>query len=224
MSTPNQLPEQFEPLDVSKHQDLKRIKSSGFAFAKNLASVPLAFSEMQAAARFFPIVLPQQGMLSPMALFSLKEDSPNPYVDEKGNWKVPYIPICLRLYPFILARVEDKETKKDKFVLCIDRDSDHLSKDEGEPLFTEKGELSDLTQKTFEMLKVYQQELSTTQAIFTQLAEKELVVDQEGFKAVDLEKITTLDDAAIAGFVKNGTMPLIYCHLQSLTHLHQTAS
>ncbi|MBU0973793.1 MAG: SapC family protein, partial [Proteobacteria bacterium] len=93
-----------------------------------------------------------------------------------------------------------------------------------EPLFTEKGELSDLTQKTFEMLKVYQQELSTTQAIFTQLAEKELVVDQEGFKAVDLEKITTLDDAAIAGFVKNGTMPLIYCHLQSLTHLHQTAS
>ena len=224
MSVPNQLPEQFEPLEASKHQGLKRIKAPGFAFAKTLASVPLAFSEMQAAARFFPIALPRQGMLSPMALFSLKEDGPNPYVDEKNNWRVPYIPICLRLYPFILARVKDKETKKDRFVLCIDRESDHLSTDEGEALFKEDGELSELTQKTFEMLKVYQQELATTQAIFTQLAEKELIVDQEGFKAVDLEKITAMDDTFIAGLVKNGTMPLIYCHLQSLAHLHQTAS
>jgi hypothetical protein len=39
----------------------------------------------------------------------------------------------------------------------------------------------------------------------------------DGFKGVNMEKLLTLDDKTIADFVKNGTMPMIYIHLQSLS-------
>ena len=191
---------------------------------------------MPAASQFFPIVLPGQESFGPVALFSM-EEGVNPYVDDQGQWKVHYIPLCLRLYPFIMARVADKEAGQDKFVLCLDRESDFLSTEEGEPLFTEQGELSELVLNTFETLKIYQQELSTTQNLFSQLAEKGVITDQkfefqvngqsksiEGFKGIDMEILTSLDDESIASLVKNGTMLLVYCHLQSVSNLPLVAS
>ena len=226
MSTALESNEKLEPLEKSKHQDLRLSKLQTFDFAKNISSVPISFSEMLPVSQFYPIILPADGNPTPMALLSLKEGT-NRYVDEQGRWKAPYIPLCIRLYPFILAKVENKE---DQHVLCLDRSAEHFAAGQGEPLFTADGEPNEFVQGVLNTLILYQQEVSMTKALFTILAEKGLIVDRkfdfqisgqqrsiDGFKGIDMEKLITLDDKTIADFVKNGTMPMVYSHLQSLS-------
>ncbi len=217
-----------EPLENAKHQELRLSKSQNFGFAKTISSVQLSFSEIQQASNHYPIIFPADGSCIPTALLSLKEGE-NKFIDELGQWKVPYIPVFFRLYPFTLAKIENED---DKYALCIDRDAEHFSAGQGEPLFTADGESNEFVQGILKTLKVYQNELATTKALFTLLAEKELIVDRkvdfqingepksiDGFKGVDMEKLLTLDDETIAGFVKNGTLPLVYNHLQSLSNI-----
>ena len=77
--------------------------------------------------------------------------------------------------------------------------------------------------------ETYQNELKTTQVLFENLDQKEVIVDRafkyrvnqeeksiDGFKGVDMEKLITLDDNNLAGLVKNGTMGLIHEHTHSL--------
>ena len=171
MSTALEPHENIEPLEKSKHQQLRLSKLQTFNFTKTISSVPISFSEMQPASQFYPIILPADGNPTPMALLSLKEGT-NRYVDEQGRWKVPYIPLCIRLYPFVLAKVENKE---DQYALCLDRNAEHFAAGQGEPLFTADGEPNEFVQGVFNTLKLYQQELALTKAMFTALAEKELI-------------------------------------------------
>lgn len=229
MSTALELPENFEPLDKLKHRELKFSKLEHFNFAKTISSVPVSFPEMQLVSQYYPIILSADDLPTPMALLSLEEGA-NQYVDEQGRWKVPYIPLCLRLYPFILAKAGNKGTKEDQYVLCLDRTAEHFAGGQGDLLFTEAGEPSEFVKTVFKTLTLFQQELAATQTLFAQLADKQIVVDRkfefqskgqqksvDGFKGVDMEKLITLDDKSIAGFVKDGTMPLVYIHLQSLS-------
>ena len=226
MSTALEPHQNIEPLEKSKHQELRLSKLQAFNFAKTISSVPISFSEMLPVSQFYPIILPADGNPTPMALLSLKEGT-NRYVDEQGRWKAPYIPLCIRLYPFVLAKVENKE---DQHVLCLDRSAEHFAAGQGEPLFTADGEPNEFVQSVFNTLKLYQQELAVTKVLFTALAEKGLITDRkfdfqisaqqksiDGFKGVDMEKLITLDDKTIADFVKNGTMSMVYSHLQSLS-------
>jgi len=98
MSTTLDPHENIEPLEKSKHQQLRLSKLQTFNFTKTISSVPISFSEMQPVSQFYPIILPADGNPTPMALLSIKEGT-NRYVDEQGRWKVPYIPLCIRLYP-----------------------------------------------------------------------------------------------------------------------------
>ena len=226
MSTALEPHENIEPLEKSKHQQLRLSKLQTFNFTKTISSVPISFSEMLPVSQFYPIILPADGNPTPMALLSIKEGM-NRYVDEQGRWKAPYIPLCIRLYPFVFAKIENKE---DQYALCLDRNAEHFAAGQGEPLFTADGEPNEFIQGIFSTLKLYHQELAVTKTLFTALAEKELIAARKfdfqingqqrsvnGFKGIDMEKLLTLDDKTIAGFVKNGTMPMVYTHLQSLS-------
>ncbi|SDT84704.1 SapC family protein [Desulfobacula phenolica] len=218
----------IEPLEHSKHQDLRLTKTSGFTFAKDISAVKLSFSELRHASRFYPIVFLNNAPGIPQALLSL-EIGKNACVDEAGNWKVPYIPAYFRLYPFTLAKIQEQE---DKFALCLDPEAEHFKSGMGDPLFTADGAPTEFVQKNIlNFLQVYQQELKTTQALFNALEEKELIVDKafkytlnqteksiNGFKGVDMEKLTALDDKSLADMVKNGTMGLVYEHTHSLSN------
>ncbi len=234
-----------EPLDKSKHQDLRLSKVNNFNFAKQISSVHLSFSEMQQAAQYYPIIFASDGTCIPTALLSL-EKGKNNYIDDQGIWKVPYLPFYFRMYPFALVKIDNKEeiekdtkeeTKEDKFVLCLDPDAEHFATGQGEPLFTADGEPNEFIQGILKALKVYQEELAKTKILFTLLAGDNLIVDRkiefqvngqpksiDGFKGVDMEKLLAMDDKIIAALVKNGTMPLIYSHLQSLSKIGALAS
>ena len=232
MSEIRSLPDNFEPLDPEKHQALRFSELSHFNFAKSLSSVPISLTELQQAANFYPIILPGTGSPVPSALLSIEEGT-HPYTDDQGKWKVPYIPLCLRLYPFLLARADNHAEGQNQYVLCLDREAEHFSSQTGEPLFTESNEMRGFVTHTFDTLKLYQQELAAVQSLFAQLNEKGVITNRifefdvqgqkkrlDGFRGVDMEKLVGLDDASLAELVKNGTMSLVYCHLQSIRHLH----
>ncbi len=215
----------LEPLEKTKHQTLRFSKSLDYSFAGKTTAVQLSFSELQQACQYYPIVFPRDGASLPMALFGIGKRE-NTYVTPQGQWKVPYIPFTIRMYPFTLAKIQPQE---DQFALCLDPDAPHFASGMGDPMFTADGEPNDFIQGILKTLTAYQQEIATTQALFTALAENELIVDRkiefnvngkarsiDGFKGVDMEKLVTMDDAFLAELVRKGTLSLIYSHLQSL--------
>jgi len=218
----------IEPLEHAKHQDLRLAKVSDFNFTKNISAVKLSFSELRHASRYYPIVFLNEAPGLPQALLSL-ESGKNACIDEAGNWKVPYIPVYFRLYPFALAKIQEQE---DKFALCLDPEAAHFKPGMGDPLFTADGEPTEfIRENILNSLKIYQNELETTQALFKVLDEKELIVDRafkytlnqeektiNGFKGVDMEKLVALDDKSLADMVKTGTMGLVHEHVNSLAN------
>ncbi len=220
----------IEALDHAKHQDLRLAKIPSFKFAENVSSVKLSFSELRMASRFYPIVFLGDDSCLPQAILSL-ETGKNACLDASGNWKIPYVPLYFRLYPFTLARIEDQE---DRFALCLDPEADHFKPGMGDPLFTADGQPTEfIEKKVLETAKRYQQELDATQSRFNTLNEKGLIADKSfnytvnqeekkvgGFKGVDMEKLVTLDDKELADMVKDGTMGMIYEHNASLTNFN----
>ena len=216
----------IEPLDHSNHQELRLGTISAFNFAKPISIVKLSLSELRHAAMYYPIIFLKDMPCIPHALLSL-ENGKNACVNEEGQWKLPYIPAFFRLYPFTLAKIQDQD---DKFALCLDPEAEHFKSGMGEPMFTADGESSDfINQKILKPLQQYQKELTTVEALFKSLKEKDLIADKifkytinkeeksiNGFQGVDMEKLIALDDKNIADMVKNGIMGLIYEHLNSL--------
>jgi hypothetical protein len=223
----------IEPLDPSKHQNFRLSIAQNFSFAGTTPSVKLSYSELRQAARYYPIIFQNASGSVPQALLSLEADN-NAFIDDNNNWKVPYIPVFFRQYPFTLAKVADKENE---FVLCIDPDAPHFGMGQGEPLFTADGKLTDLVTNILKGLQLYQKELAATETLFKKLDEKGLIVPRnyaiqthtgikniEGFNGVDMEKLVGLDDAIIADFVRTGTMGFIYEHVNSFANMPMLVS
>lgn len=219
--------EKIEPLDPSKHQNLRFSKISSFAFAGTISAIKLSFSELRQASRYYPIVFFKVAPCIPQAILSL-ENGKNACIDEAGNWKLPYVPAFIRFYPFTLVKVEEEE---DKFVLCLDPEAEHFKSGMGEPLFTAEGKPVEFIDTVLKSMTTYQNELSATEVLFKRLDEKEVIVDRaikyklnqeeksiDGFQGVDMEKLVTLDDKSLADMVKNGTMGIVHEHINSLVN------
>ncbi len=221
--------ENVETLNKNKHQNLKYCPLNSYAFARGLSRVPLAHSELVRASRYYPIVFPAEGRPVPQALFDVKDEG-NVFVDDNGRWLVPYVPAHIRRYPFILGKTDDKE----RFVLGIDPRAPHFSQEQGDTLYTQDGEPTELVNRAAEFLKRYQQELMETERLFSVLADKGLLVDKKfdigrkeqqisvrGFKAVDWDSLKNLDDDTLADWVRQGIMGLIHAHLHSLDNVRR---
>lgn len=223
---------QIEPFSNEIHENL-RFTSTNFSFASETHMVQLSFSEMRAASRFYPIVFPANQPNTPHAILSFKENSNN-FVDDNGNWTVPYVPFIIRAYPFILAKNEDE---KDQLILCIDPQAPHFREEFGEIMFKADGSINDFTKKIMDSLNLYYAEMEHTKKLFAKLTDNDLMEDKQisvtkdykeqtvgGFKAVEMEKLLEMDDKFIAELVKEGTMHLVYEHLNSIPNLNTLAN
>ncbi len=221
----------IEGLSNEKHIDLRFAPMNSFDFAKTVVNAPLSASEFLQAARYYPIVFPNEGT-SPMALFNLGPKT-NRYINDQGVWTVPYVPAHIRRYPFIFAK-QDKSEATNNFVVCIDVKAPHFATGQGEPMFTANGELSEFTNNMIEFLKKYHHELDITQMLCRELEDQSLLVDKKitidkngqkiqigGFRCVDIEKMNNLDDSVLAKWVRNGLIGVVNSHLQSLANLKE---
>ncbi|MEA1968538.1 MAG: SapC family protein, partial [Thermodesulfobacteriota bacterium] len=167
----------IEPLSKNTHQNLRFDKISGYEFAKNITSSPVSASEFLQASRYYPVVFPVDGA-APLVLFALNQKT-NLYVNGDGSWKVPYIPAHIRRYPFVFANSDKKDQEKNTYVFCIDREAPHFAADQGEPMFTANGDLSDISQNAMNFLEKFQSELTVTQTLCKELDDKEVLVAKE---------------------------------------------
>ena len=222
----------IEPLSKSKHKELKIQPVKSFDFARNLTSVPLSYREILKASRYYPIVFSANEAPTPLALLSVNKEG-NAFIDSDGNWTASYIPLHIRRYPFILGQTD----QEDSFVVCIDPEAPHFSTDQGEPLYTEEGEGTDMLNRATEYLKQFHQEMVTTQQMFQALDGKEIFREKRmtigrgdkqeaaisGFKTVDTKVLNGLDNETLGTWVKQGIMGLVYAHLHSFDNIKAMA-
>ena len=217
----------LEALDTDKHKDLRFTQARDFGFSAGLASAPLSASEVVEAAKCFPVVFPTEGPLLPLAMLSVQEGV-NSFVDAGGKWLGSYVPAHVRRYPFILGNTDTP----DNYTIMLDPKAPHFTDPGGEALFADDGERGPTLNKVVEFLSAFQQEITATEQLLKPLDEAGILTVQrleladfegktatiEGVRAIDREKLFALDDAVLAGWVRDGMMNMIDAHLASLNN------
>ena len=218
----------IELLSKEKHSNLKIKALDNLLFAKENPSFPVLISESENVAATLPIVFSAEENPSLFAITSL--GSENLAMNSEGKWLSSYVPAVYRKYPFAYANIKDNPEQK---AVVIDIEAQNLSETEGEALFDEQSNQTQLLKDTIQFLTSYEQEAMRTKSLAKIILDSGILEDRElsigegetkqvlvkGFKVVSVEKLNALDDAILASWVRNGIISFINIHLKSLNNL-----
>ncbi|PJB69434.1 MAG: sapC family protein [Alphaproteobacteria bacterium CG_4_9_14_3_um_filter_47_13] len=213
------------PLDAKKHANLGLQKNFGMGFTKSVNAVPINMIEMPQICHFYPIAFSPDQNATPVALIGLR-DNENLFLNEKGEWEPnSYIPAYIRRYPFIFSEMPDS----DQLTLCVDM-ADNIVNENGDQKFFEKdGKPSQLAQNALEFCKSYHAAAQQTLEFSRVLGTSGLLVERQaeinigegkkinfsGFRIIDEQKLSELDDADFMEWRRKGWLPFLYAHLFS---------
>lgn len=189
--------------------------------------IPLGFAEMKNMSYHTPIIINKLDDGEFVAFTSINERVN--IFHQNGV----YIPAFIRTYPFLNVVVKNKG-QNDQNVIGIDN-GDSISKDSGENIFEEDGELSQDTSKKVEIVRELTRQREVSKNIILELKKHNLLKKQEfkivldgtekvvleEFYVVDRTKLVELDDATLALWAKNGWIHLIDTHLESLVNFEK---
>jgi hypothetical protein len=214
-------------LDREQHKAL-RLQPGDARFAASNQSVPLVAAEFPQACLEYPIVFSkgQGDRWLALALTGLTLGS-NAFVNAQGQWNARYVPASVRRYPFILA-----EGDKQQLSLAADLAAPHLGA-QGEPLFDDKGEPTELARNVMSALADFQQQAANTHELLQQLDEAQVLSQQnlqvrlgdgqqavvEGVWIVDEAKLRTLPADKVLAWFKTGQLAAIHAQMLSLRNL-----
>lgn len=215
------------PISKDKHaaKKVKRIDSFDFAAKFQLASVMA--HEFTRAGAIYPIVFVEdkaKGEYTPVALMGIEEGE-NLYVDGSGRWHASYIPAVIRRYPFALAATG----QANQFTVCIDEGSSLVTEADGNPLFDDKGEPTDVIENVKKYLGELQQMDALTREfcryirehdLFTplkmQLRQGAAVRNIAGSFVINEDRLAKSSDEVFLEMRRRGYLPAVYAHLVSL--------
>lgn len=214
-------------LDRELHKSL-RLKPDGARFASKNQMVPLLAAEFPEACLEYPIVFAKgnDGQWLALALTGLQTGA-NAFVDTNGLWNARYVPASVRRYPFILAEVANGQLS-----LAADLAAPHWGT-EGEPLFDDKGEPTELVRNLMTLLDDFQNQARLTSTLAQKLDESGLLSQQdlqvtlgdgrnaavEGMWIVDEAKLRELPDDKVLAWFKGGELAVIHAQMLSLRNL-----
>lgn len=214
-------------LDRQQHKSL-RFSPADARFAARNQAVPLLAPEFPEACMEYPIVFAkgQDGRWLALAVTGLQPQT-NAFVDAKGQWNARYVPASVRRYPFILA-----EGEGNKLSLAVDLSAPHFA-GQGEPLFDDKGEPSDLVNKLMPMLADFQAQALQTAAMLKEFEDAGLLTQQnlqvrlgdgreasvEGVWVIDEPKLRQLPDEKVLAWFKGGQLAVLHAHMLSLRQM-----
>ena len=223
----------FVPLDSVSHRNLRVSWSCGVGFAAQQPFAPFVLREIKDIAREFPIVFGPDSM--PCALLAI-EPGYSPFVSADRQWLGSYLPSYLAGYPFQLRRLPgEAQSSSDKLALLFDREAPHFVTGDGEPVFTENGQLSPTVLRSVENLKRFQESLPATLKAVEALqvlglfAEKKVRVRTSsarehqvvGINIIEESRFHGLDDQAFITLRQAGALPLVYAHFHSHANLRR---
>lgn len=213
------------PLDSKEHKDLGLKKEFGLDFTKGVNAVPINMIEMPQICHFYPIGFAPDETATPVAIIGLR-DNENLFLDNNDQWvQNTYIPAYIRRYPFIFSEIPGK----DQLSLCIDLNKKVVESNGEQPFFEEDGKPTQLSQNALEFCKSYHAAAQQTIEFGRALHEADLLVERQaeinigdgkrinfaGFRIIDEEKLSTLDDKLFMEWRKKGWLPFLYAHLFS---------
>jgi hypothetical protein len=205
-----------------------RIKEIGsFEFASKFHIAYVTMQEFPRAAAIFPIVFledKEKDEFRPVVLLGLNAGQ-NLFVDADGKWQASYVPAIIRRYPFALTpRGNDGQ-----YIVCIDEESSLVSTTEGNPLFDEKGEPTQVIENVKRYLSELQQMDTLTRGFTSFLKEQNMftplnlrvrdnakVKNISGCYVINEERLNNLSDQTFLDIKNKRYLPAIYAHLISL--------
>ncbi|TYL45816.1 SapC family protein [Marinomonas sp. IMCC 4694] len=222
------------PINKEQHANLKVKPIESFEFASKFHIASIMVHEFVRAASVYPIVFLEdkaQDEFRPVTLLSL-DAGENLFVGEDGKWQASYVPAIIRRYPFALAKNPDQDT----FTVCVDEDSDYVSTEDGQPLFNEKGEPTEVIENVKRYLGELQQMEAFTKAFCHFLAENNLftplnmrvrAADQiknvTGCYVINEERLNNLSDKKFLEIKEKRYLAPLYSHLTSLSQIERLA-
>jgi hypothetical protein len=218
------------PVNRQTHKKTSVRKTTSFAFAKDVNSVPIVDVEFPRVCVEMPIVFSrtETGIVS-LALLGAKQNQ-NAFVDDKDDWSGRYVPAFFRRYPFVFA-VQDGT---DQMTLCLDEAYEGLNKkDIGERMFDGEGTDSSYLRTVLQFVEEYQATFNRTQSFCDRLEEAGLLEEARvdytladgtkggvtGFLRVSNDKFRALDDTQIAAMFRSGDLDLIQAHFLSMQQI-----
>lgn len=223
------------PLNKGTHAKTKVKPIDSFGFAKPFHIASLMVHEFARAASVYPIVFledKEHDEFKAVVMLGL-EAGENLFIDDAGTWKASYVPAIIRRYPFALARNADQP---EQFTVCIDEESAVVSKEEGQALFDDSGEPTQVVENVKRYLgEMHQLELFT-KAFTRFLAENNLftplsmrvryggqIRNVTGCYVVNEERLNNLSDAKFLDLREKRYLAPIFSHLTSLAQLERLA-
>ena len=217
-------------LNLEDHGDLCLSTQSDYRFTAGANAVPLVVAEFFEAAKYYPIIFAPnaEGVIMPLALLGLRSGE-NVFVGEDGGWTVPYVPAFVRRYPFAPA---GSAARPEQFTVCIDESSPLLSKEGGERLFDDQGNVTDCLRNAMKFLEDFQKQTIRTAAAIERFAKHGLLREADavlrasneetlkypGVRIVDEQARDALSDEAALELFRAGELAAVYAHQASLSN------
>jgi len=223
-------------LDTVVHRDLRLdTMPSAVPLIADFTSFAITISEFAEAGREHPILFvraaPENGKetVAPVAVFGLKPGE-NLFVKD-GQFTGSYLPAMIRSYPFTMARIENS----DRWALVFDSSWKGLNRTEGQPLFDDKGEATEVLKQIHTFVQNIETDLERTRHACAALLELKLLkpmrfdaqlvngesLSVDGFLTVDEEAVTKLTDQQIVTLYRNGLLNLLHTHQLSLGNMRR---
>lgn len=222
------------PINKEKHSGLKVKSVESFSFAGSFHIASVMVHEFVRAASVYPIVFledKEQDEFRPVVLLGLNAGE-NLFVDDEGKWQASYVPAIIRRYPFALA----KAPEQDDFTVCIDEGSHYLSEDDGQALFDDNGEPTEVIENVKRYLGELQQMEVFTKSfchflsennLFTPLNMRVRAADEiknvTGCYVINEERLNNLSDKKFLDIKERRYLAPIYSHLTSLSQIERLA-
>ena len=212
------------PLSVDSHgsKSLRRVQD--FGFVAKAPAVPLNAAEFMQAAAHYPIVFTQSDPPIALAVLGI-EASVNLFVSVDNRWEQgAYIPAYVRRFPFVFMTVANEN----KYVLCIEEETDALVEGNENPLF-EGDRKTKLVDEAIKFCAAYQKQSDTTKTLTRALQAQDLLTNNQteirlpsgqrialsGYQTVDGDRLRDLPNDIYLDWRINGWLEPIYLHLVS---------
>jgi hypothetical protein len=223
-------------LDSAQHRQLKvQLPVTDWSVARELNAIFVAAGEFGEVCREFPIVFVKAGKeadgsdsIAPIAVLGLTQNT-NLYLSGE-RWRAQYVPAVLRSYPFCIARIDDE-----KFAICYDAGWKGAQGSEGQAVFDEQGQPTELLKGVQTQLETLEGEIQRTRAVCKRYAELGLLQDMrfdvtlpdgakhtvDGFMTLDDKKATNLPDEVVAELHRSGMLGLAHLHWVSMGNMRR---
>ena len=201
------------------------------AFARDLNSIPISYTEFGLVAREYPIIFSSNEKnenFAPVAVLGMVAGEN--LFNKKGKWASDvYVPAYVRRFPFCMTTVTLDKVVQQNRLICVEKS--HIDDKNGEAMFDAKGQPLPKWKEIEALLTEYEVDLERSREMCGILGDYGLLepftmqarfnsgdepVRLTGMHRVAETKIEHLNASQLKNLVKKGILARVYAHLLSL--------